>query len=222
MKKFAITFGTVCVSALALAATAFGWHANGVTVTAPCDTVTGTYLVSATIIQNAQYPATLKSVSPSSFPGTSTGGLVTVVVKFTNNETQTFTQTVTLDGKCKTPPPPSPKCPAGYTEAGKSEGVLLCTKETVRTETVTVNTTTPGPTVYVDKPGPTVTVEKIVEKLVPGPTVTKTITKFKTKVITKVKTKIKTVTRTIIKAKKCPIPVPGVHTGPHPGVEGSG
>lgn len=207
MRKFIISLGAVATCAAALAASAFAWHANGVTVSAPCDTVTGTYPVSATIIQNAQYPATLKSVTPSSFPGTSTGGTVTVVVKFTNGETQTFTQSVTLDGKCKTPPPPSPKCPEGYTEAGKSEGVLLCTKETVRTETVTVNTTTPGPTVYVDKPGPTVTVEKVVEKLVPGPTVT---------VIKKVPGPVRIVKGKAPKAKvvikrvaaKCPIPKP--------------
>jgi hypothetical protein len=206
MKKFAASLAAIVVIALASAVSAFAWHANGVTVAGVCNTGTGNYDVTATIIQNAQYPATLFSVSPTTFPGTSTGGTVTVVVKFTNGEKQTFTPNLTLQGTCKKPPPPDPLCPEGYTRVSFKDGILLCTKETVRTETVTkteiVNHDVPGPTVYVDKPVEKI-VEKIVEKEVPGPV--KTITKIKTKIKTKIVNHFKI--RTVL---KCPIPKPHV------------
>lgn len=99
----------------------------------------------------------------------------------------------TLGACVPSPPPPQGECPEGYSQAGRSENVLLCVKETVRTvevirevpgPTVYVDRPVPGPTQYVDKPGPTIYVDKIVE--VPGKTVTVTKTirvKGKTRIV---------------------------------------
>ncbi len=104
MKRLSILVGAIAV-ALGVVSSAFAWHANDVIVAANCDTKTGTYVVTATIVQNPKYPATLYSISPSSFAGNTSGTKsVTVVIKFTNNEKQTWKRYVTLDGKCTIPP----------------------------------------------------------------------------------------------------------------------
>lgn len=197
MKKIALL--TILVASLALVPSALAWHADGVTVSASCDTSKGVYNVSASITQSQAYPnASIKTITPASFPGTTSGTQnVNVVIKWSNsNDTQSWDKTVLLDGKCKTPPPPDPQCPAGYTSAGLSNGVLLCTKETITERTVEV----PGPTVTktVEVAGPTQTVyvDKVVtvEKAVPGPTVT--VIKWKTKVVNHKIVKVKIVYRT--------------------------
>jgi hypothetical protein len=135
-------------------------------------------------------------------------------------------------GQCQEAPPP-PVCPEGFTSAGLSNGVLLCTKETVKEievirevkVEVPVYIEVPGPTVYVDvvREVPVfrdVFVEKVVEKLVTGPTVVVTkVVKSKPIVKTKVVTKVKTVVKT--KVKK--VPVYGVcKIGGKIAVQGSG
>ncbi len=103
MKKLIVLL-SASVAALALSASALAWHADGVNVSATCDTKTGTYSVSADIVQNAKYPATLSSITPGTFAGTTSGTKpVVVVVKFTNGETQTWNKTVILDGACVVP-----------------------------------------------------------------------------------------------------------------------
>lgn len=195
MRKCYIILAAV-VAALAITPLANAWHANGVTLsvsTPPCGQAR---VVSATIDQSSQWPgATVKTITPSSFAADVVGvKTVVVVIGWANsNDKQTFTKTVTLASNVC--PPTPPKCPEGYVEAGKSEGVLLCTKETrvevpFPVEVVRVE--------YRDVPGPTVerivTVDRVVEKLVPGATVIKTVkvkgkTKYvyRTKIITKVK-----------------------------------
>lgn len=121
------------------------WHAADVQVVAVCNVQTGVYDITATITQSGQWPgAYVKSVTPTSFPGSTTGSKA-VVVKIgwpNSSETQTWTKYVTLDGKC---------------------GVIC--------EPVVIVKEVPGPEriVYVDRPvpGPERVVERIVE--VPGP-----------------------------------------------------
>lgn len=231
MKKI-IALVAAGVAALTFAASALAWHSDGVAVSAICNQETHTYDVSATIQQSSGYPgATIKSITPSSFPGTTSGTkAVVVVIKWPNsNDTQTWTKTVTLAGTCVQPPPPPPTCPEGYHQQGESTNPLLCLKETVtehetRVEVpVEVIKEVPGPTQYV-----TQYVDKVVtvEKAVPGPTVVKTVVKWKTKIVNHKVVKVKVVTRVIYKVKVvtktkkvvgiCKVPGGGI------GVEGSG
>ncbi len=98
----------VLVAALVALATlgvgvARAWHADGVTVTATCDKESESYLITATIQQSNDWPgAFVKSITPSSVDGYTKGDqTVTVVVGWTTStETQTFRETVTLDGDC--------------------------------------------------------------------------------------------------------------------------
>ncbi len=87
---------------------ALGWHANGVTVHAACDQEHEVFTISATIDQSSQWPdASVLSITPSSFPGDSTG-VQPVVVKIgwsDSNDTQTFAKTVQLGGDCVAPHP---------------------------------------------------------------------------------------------------------------------
>lgn len=212
------------ISAVAVSSAA-AWNAIGVTVSADC--VVDTYKVSVTIQQSQQYPgAFVKSVSPASFTGITSGTQpVTVVIGWPNStDTQTFNKSVTLDGKCIASPP-APKCPAGTVQDSSStSSVLVCIKTVekpvpgptvyvdrpVPGPTVTNNVPVPGPTVYVDKPGP----ERIVEKTVtvygkavcpkgyktakggPGAVLC-------TKTITNIRTKIKTITKVrVVRASK--------------------
>ena len=84
-------------------AVALSWHADGLSIEAVCEEEAETYTISATIQQSAQWPgAFVKSITPSSFPG-DTSGAQTVVVKIgwpNSNDTQTFTRSVTLAGDC--------------------------------------------------------------------------------------------------------------------------
>ena len=125
---------------------ASAWHAADVAVVATCNTTTGVYDVTATITQSGQWPgAFVKSITPTSFPG-NTSGSKGVVVKIgwpNSTETQTWTKYVTLDGKC---------------------GVVC--------EPVTIIKEVPGPEriVYVDRPVEVVReVVKEVRVEVPGP-----------------------------------------------------
>lgn len=190
-----LTLAAVISVALVSAASALAWHVQDVTVSAACNTQSYTYDVSAAITQSTGYPGALvKSITPSTFPGTSSGvKSVVVVVKWTNsNDTQTLTKSVTLAGTCVAPPPPDPVCPEGYVRQGDSLP-LLCLK------TVTVEVVKEVPvtnTVYVDVPGPTVEkiVTVVVDRPIPGKTVTKIVkVQGKTKYIYRTKTKIKRV-----------------------------
>jgi uncharacterized repeat protein (TIGR01451 family) len=83
--------------------TARAWHADGVTVTATCDKHSDSYLITATIQQSQDWPgAFVKSITPSSVDGYTKGDQTVVVVIgwTTSAETQTFTETVSLDGNC--------------------------------------------------------------------------------------------------------------------------
>lgn len=153
MKKLRLI--AVLAVALAVAGVAAGtakaWHATSVDWTVACNTQSYTYVVSTPVItQSSQWPgATVKSVTPASFPGTTTGSVkVTVVIKWSNGETQTWEKYHVLDGKCV--PPPEVFCPADTVQIGSNP--LVCLK-TVK-ETVTVNVPVPGPPVPV--PGPPV------------------------------------------------------------------
>ena len=98
----AAVVGLVAVAALGTGV-ARAWHADGVTVQATCDSESGTYVVTATILQSEQWPgAVVKSVTPSSFPGNTSGQQsVTVVIGWDGSqETQTFHESVDLGGDC--------------------------------------------------------------------------------------------------------------------------
>lgn len=102
MKRLLVLVGATC-AALYLAASGFAWHANDVKVTTTCDAPSSTYKVAATIVQSQQYPgATVKSITPSTFPGTASGPrLVLVIIRWSNGEIQPFVKFITLAGTCK-------------------------------------------------------------------------------------------------------------------------
>lgn len=92
------------IASLAVAKVAKAWHATEVTVSAKCNVGTGVYDVKAEITQSGQWPgAFVKSITPISFTGTTTGSQKVVVVIGwpSTSETQTWTKYVTLDGSCK-------------------------------------------------------------------------------------------------------------------------
>src|SRR5262249_19484476 len=77
------------------------WHAEGVTVTASCDSHSGTFTISAEIQQSQEWPgAFVKSITPSSFPGNTLGSrnVVVVIGWDQTTDTQTFTKSVSLPG----------------------------------------------------------------------------------------------------------------------------
>lgn len=194
------------VAALAAAPVALGHH-SALSVSKTCNTQTGQYDLVWTVgpttdldkapkvdaSNRAAIPVgtalpSLKTFSES-IPGTSTSVSATIKVKWNNGVTDTRTAATELPGNCL----PPPVCPEGWTPAGSSNGVLLCTKETIREVPVeTIKT--------VEVPGPTQTVyvDKVVEvtKDVPGPTVTVTKVQWKTKVVNKVHKVTKVVYRT--------------------------
>jgi hypothetical protein len=165
---------------------ASAWHAADVAVVATCNTTTGVYDVTATITQSGQWPgAFVKSVTPTSFPG-STSGSKAVVVKIgwpNSSETQTWTKYVTLDGHC----------------------AVVC-------EPVTIIKEVPGPEriVYVDRPVEVIKyvdrpVEVIKEVQVPGPE--RVVEKVVEKLV--VSDNIQTVTKIVeVKAKPKPCRIP--------------
>lgn len=186
------------IASLAIVPIASAWHADGVTVTPHCDAVDNgmLYTITADIDQSHSWPgATVKSITPSYFPGNTTGTKsVTVVIGWPNSsDKQTFNKTVTLDGNCT--PPPSGSCPAGTTEIGKNP--LICKVVEYRERIV-----------YVDR------VEyKYVDKLVPGPTAT--VVKFvnvkgKTKIVVKTKVKYRTKIKIRYKVKVKKVPSYGI------------
>lgn len=236
MKKKGLFLAVLAMVAFAAiyAGTALAWHANGVTVTATCNLENETYSLSASIAQSSQYPgASVVSITPSSFPGSNAGTTqaVTVVIGWPNsNDKQTWHVNVPLGGTCTKPPPPppDPKCPEGYTKSGESDGVLLCTKETVKEVPVvtTVVQTVPGPETVVEK---RVEVPIEVIKEVPGPTVTKTVVKtvvkWKTRVVIKNHTKVVVKTKVVQAKKKACVCSAGFrlwHGTCHPIVRGNG
>lgn len=202
MKRFLALVVIVVAAAIAVPV-ALAWHAVDAVVAVACNA--GVYNVSASVVQSAQYPGgVVKSVTPSVFPGNTTGTKqVVVLVGWPNSkDTQPFTKSVTLTGNCVVPT--GPVCPPDTVrDASSTSTVLVC----VRTQTVTNYVNVP-----VQVPGPTVTV--------PGPTVTKTVIKKSKPIVKwKTKTKVKTVvvTHTVVKRPICKFP--GVHKN---GVEGSG
>lgn len=217
---------SIAVVALVYSGTALAWHANGVTVTAACQDYK--YVVSASVQQSSKYPgAFVKSITPSTVPGNTSGskGVVVVLGWPNSNETQTWNVSVSLDGKCV--PPPAPKnCPEGYSEAeGSTADVKLCVKTVTNTVTVDRVQYVDRPVerivekiVYVDKP---VEVEKIVYKdKIVIKTVIKKVVKIKNKIVVKYKTKV--VTKVV---KICPVCKLGyrLYKGKcHPIVQGSG
>lgn len=209
-------------------------HTSGLTAAAVCNTQTGLYTVTWTV-----GPTTDQNLSPKVFasnraviavgsplgvstdfvesiPGSTTTVSATITVRWSDNFKDERSATLTLSGTCSKPTPPSnPKCPEGYTPAGTSDGVLLCTKETIKTVTNTVTNTVTvwgKPTCptgstqtaagdgyvvcqlppVVTPPPPPVTVTKIVKVKV---YVNKWHTRWRTK---------------IVKVKWCPVPKPPV------------
>jgi hypothetical protein len=166
MKRIVLAVGML--AALVFAGTASA-HTTGFSASAECNTQTGKYDLKWTV-----GPTSDQNLSPKIFasdrssipvgstlgtstdftesvPGNTTSVSANITVRWSDNFKQDKTTNLSLDGNCKTPPPPNPKCPEGYTAAGTSDGVLLCTKETIKTVTNTVTVNVPGPTVYVDK-----------------------------------------------------------------------
>ncbi|MEP7224297.1 MAG: hypothetical protein ABI783_05005 [Actinomycetota bacterium] len=97
----------VVLCTLAGVGIALAWHANDVSVEAVCETNSGTYVISATIEQSAEFPdAFVLSVTPRVLPGDTSGTqAVVVTIGWPNSdETQTFDKTVTLAGDCQSHP----------------------------------------------------------------------------------------------------------------------
>lgn len=205
--KRAFALVAVVIAALCFAASAFAWHANNVVASATCDASNGVYNVSATITQNSSYPgAFVKSISPSTFSGSTSGSQhVTVVLGWPNStDTQVWNLTVNLDGKCTKPVTVIPSCPDGYTSDGLQNGVLLCTRTVTNTVTQTVTNTvtvygTPicpsGDTMLAQGQGYVVCQPPISQNIVKVPvkvTQVKVVYKTKTKIVYRIKYRIKT------------------------------
>jgi LPXTG-motif cell wall-anchored protein len=107
MRKLLLVLAVL--AALVATPAALAWHADGVTVTAECSE--GTYSITASIQQSDEFPgAFVVSVNPSSLPGVTLGTVsVTVVIGWPDStDTQTFTKSVNVDGKCTPPNEPPP------------------------------------------------------------------------------------------------------------------
>jgi hypothetical protein len=169
------------------------WHAVDVQATAKCNVQTGYYDVTASIVQSSDWPgAFVKSVTPTPLPGATVGARTVVIVIGwpTTSETQSFSRTVTTDGKCTVVCVPQIVEKVVYvdrpTEVVREVRVEVPVEKRVE--------------VPVDR-----IVEKIVEKQV---VVTKTVVKWKTRTVVKWKTR--TVVQRVIVTKivhdRCPPP----------------
>jgi hypothetical protein len=92
-----------------------------------------------------------------------------VISKDYSNAVPVYCTAATTD---ENPPPTTPQCPEGYTSAGMSGDVLLCTKETVVTQTVFGTPTCPSGT---SPEGPAVDGAIVCDKVITN-TVTNTVT----------------------------------------------
>jgi hypothetical protein len=210
MKRIVVLLALFSVSALVFASLSNA-HTTGFTVSAECNRSTGEYdlrwIVGPTsnlnlspkinASNNTAIPvgASLDQMTEfkQSISGDSTSASSTITTKWSDNFTQTKTASIELPGDCVKPP--NAKCPDGFTSAGMSNGVLLCTKETHTTNTV-------EKIVYQDK---IVYVDKPVDKIV-----------YRDKVVYKTKTVVKNHTKTVYKTKivyRCKKPKPQCQPG---------
>lgn len=173
------------LAAMVLASTANAWSAV-VAASAKCNVQTGVYDVTASVVSSEPSGAVVKSYSPKTFPGNTTGSQkVYVTADWPNNsEEPTYTVYVQLNGTC----------------------VAIC--EPVVTERI-VYVDRPVEVVREVEKRVEVPVEKIViqEKIVEKPVV-KTVVKWKVRTVVKWKTRtvVKRIIITKIVHDRCPPP----------------
>lgn len=165
------------ITAMVFASTANAWHAV-VAASAKCNVQTGMYDVTASVVSSEPSGAVIKSYSPKTFPGNTTGTQKVYVTADwpDNNEEPTYTVYVQLNGLC-----------VAICEPVVIERIVYVDRpvEVVR-EKIVVQ-------------------EKIVEKPV---IVTKTVVKWKTRTVVKWKTRtvVQRIIITKVVHDRCPPP----------------
>ena len=214
MKRFLVVATIAGVASLVMNVTAALAHHTSLTARADC--VNGVYNVTWTLGPTTDLdksPKVLESnrsaipvgtalgasnTFTESVAGSTTSVNATVKTRWSNGVTDTDSFTLLLGGSCK--PPQTPVCPPGYTPAGTSQGVLLCTRET------TVEKVVEKPVEVIrEVPGPERVVEKVVykDRIVGGTSSVRYITKYRTRI----KYRTRVVYKTVVKREKfCPKP----------------